>query len=90
MRTALASKPRINYENEDIAMPAKTIDEAKEVVLNSLPASGEVEYETLYNSLNASGERVALRNLHTMRRKGELSARVDHETGKMYVSRPTT
>jgi hypothetical protein len=89
LRTALASKQRNNYESEDDFMPAKTFDEAKQVVLNALPASGEVEYEEFYNSLQAAGERVAVRNFHNLRKAGDVVARVDPTTGKLYVSRPS-
>lgn len=49
-------------------MPQRNANLAKELLLNSLPASGGVPYEQLYDSLSSAGETIALQQVQPMKR----------------------
>ena len=68
-------------------MPAKNPLEAQQVLLAALPTEGEIPYEELYQSLTSSGERLAIKQFHDLRRKGQVAARIN-EGGYLVVSRP--
>lgn len=63
-------------------------DQALTQFNNLIPASGEVLYSTVENSLRATADgRTALRQFHALRRSGKIVARID-ESGDYFVSRP--
>ena len=70
-------------------MPAKTPEEARVVLVDAVPASGEIAYDDLYTNLLTAGERKAIAEFHAMRRSGQLSTRIDRtgDVPVMYVSR---
>lgn len=64
-------------------------DQAQQIILEKIPATGEVEFEALAIPLRASKEgNAALEHFHTLRRAGVISARVDASTGELFLSRP--
>jgi hypothetical protein len=62
-------------------MAAATIPEAKAAIINALPESGEVTYQSVYQALQSQGENLAIAQFHTMRRAKEFGARVAHDDG---------
>jgi hypothetical protein len=66
----------------------------KQKLFDALPVTGEVDYNSLRGQLITAGEKKALGTFHEMRRKGELSVRLEKnaETGElaMFVSRPVS
>jgi hypothetical protein len=66
-----------------------TTEQAKALLLEQLPVSGEVGYEAFWNSLQTSAEgREAITHFHQLRRAGDISVRIDREAGDLVISRP--
>ena len=73
-------------------MPAKTVEEAKQVLADSLPATGEILYEDFYNDLMSRREDMAVAEFHRERRAGKIATRLERGPDGvtiMYLSRPT-
>ena len=70
-------------------MAAQTVEDAKQVVVDSLPATGEVSYAEFQQTLRSAGETLALRQFHPMRRAGDIGVRTALENGQLvlYVQR---
>jgi hypothetical protein len=70
-------------------MPAKTPEEARTVLVDAVPATGEILYDDLYNNLLVAGERKAIAEFHAMRRSGQLATRIERTDNgaQLYVSR---
>lgn len=65
-------------------------DQALQILLQGIPATGEVEFEKVAEPLRATKDgRAALDNFHAFRRSGAISARINRETGELMVSRPS-
>lgn len=63
-------------------------NQALEVFFNQIPATGEVDYETVENAMRATSQgREAIRYFHQLRRSGAIVARITPEGG-FKVSRP--
>jgi len=66
----------------------KTVQEQVQTLLDAIPASGEIEYTTLYDNLVATGNKDALNHLFPLKYQGVLKVRVEHEPEvKTFVSR---
>lgn len=66
-----------------------TAEQAKALLLEKIPASGEIGYEAFWNSLQSTAEgREAVTHFHQLRRAGDISVRIDRATGDLAVSRP--
>lgn len=67
------------------------MNEKMQVLVDAIPVNEEISYETLRSNLLAQGQagRDALSVFHKMRRKGEITVRLnnDGETVTLFVSR---
>lgn len=63
-------------------------EQALQVILNQIPATGEVGHETVDNSLMSTKEgREARSFFNKLRRDGAFGYRIDRETGELMLSR---
>ncbi len=66
------------------------MNEQKQVLLNALPATGEITYDDFRQKVVTQGQEQALEQFHAMRRKEQIKVRMDSSTGAvvLYLSRP--
>lgn len=62
----------------------------QQALFNFVPATGEIEYGELYDAVQATSDRKAIKEFHNMRRAGLLKVRLDSSVtpAVLYVSRP--
>lgn len=62
----------------------------KQIILDALPTSGEVPYETLQKTLQQAGNYDAIDQFHAMRRAGEVATILKTVDGQLtlFVARP--
>lgn len=69
----------------------KSIEEQIQTLMDAVPASGEIEYTSLYDNVVATGNKDALNHLFPLKRQGKLNVRVEHNEDthevKSFVSR---
>lgn len=66
------------------------MNQEQQTLFDAVPASGEIEYQALYDSLYSTGKGGSTRHFHAMRRAGLVSVRTERTPDglKMFVSRP--
>jgi hypothetical protein len=65
------------------------MEQALQLFLGQIPATGEVDYEVVDNALRITPEgRAARPYFHKLRRSGAIAVRINKENGHLMVSRP--